>query len=79
MTIAELKEILNLLQGFVIPLLIYCMYLLSDIRDHLAQLNGRVGTCEQLHRAHEESDKDKHESCEKRIETIERSFIEKKA
>lgn len=44
---------------------------LVDIREHLNKLNGRIGTCERLQEAHEQSDRDKHESCEKRIEAME--------
>lgn len=78
MTLAELKELLSLLQTLVVPVLGYGLYRLNriddaliDIRDHLAKLNGRITTCEALRQAHERDDDHKHEDCEGRIKTIE--------
>ena len=47
-----------------------------EIREHLAALNGSVKACDQLRIAHEKSDEDKHESCERRILTIEKALIQ---
>lgn len=78
MTWIELREILNLLQMLVVPVLVYGLYRLDkiddallDIRNHLAKLNRKVGTCDALRQAHEQDDDRKHDDCEKRVEKIE--------
>lgn len=82
MTLADLKEILNLLQTLVVPILGYGLYRLNriddaiiDVRDHLAKLNGRITTCEALRVKHEENDERQHDQCEKRLETVERKLM----
>lgn len=46
-----------------------------EIKEHLATLNGSVKSCDRLRTAHEETDQNKHESCERRILTIEKALI----
>lgn len=48
---------------------------LNTIRDHLATLNGRVGTCETSRAAHDANDKEKHESCEARLHDVEKTLL----
>lgn len=48
---------------------------LVDIRNHLAKLNGRIGTCEGLREAHEKHDHDKHDDCEGRLRDVEKVLI----
>lgn len=79
MTLTELKEILGILQGFVVPILGYGIWLLIDIRDHLSRLNGRVGTCEDLREAHVQSDKEKHDNCEERLQGVEMLLMRRRA
>jgi hypothetical protein len=57
--------------GGACTLIGYNIKLLWDIRDHLAKLNGKVGTCDALRQAHERDDDRKHDDCEKRVEKIE--------
>ena len=73
----DLKPLLDIVQAIMIPGVGYGIKLLWDIREHLARLNGRVSKCEELRRAHEISDKEKHESCEDRIAFIEHTLIHK--
>jgi hypothetical protein len=82
MTWTELKEIINLLQMLVVPVLVYGLYRLDkiedaliDIRNHLAKLNGRVGTCDALRQAHERDDDRKHDDCGKRVEKVEAKLM----
>ena len=67
MSLTELKEVLNLLQGLVVPLLVYAMYLLSDIRDQLVKLNSRVTTLETWTREHEKLDTERTENIRDQI------------
>jgi len=62
MSFYELKEVLSLVQGLVVPLLVYAMYLLSDIRDQLVKLNSRVTTLEGWTRSHEKLDDERTEN-----------------
>ena len=78
MTWLEIKGVLDILQTLVVPVLTYGLFRLAriddalgDIREHLAKLNGKVGTCDALREAHERDDDGKHEACEDRIKTIE--------
>lgn len=48
---------------------------LVSIREHLAKLNGRIGTCEELRKVHDKSDQDRHDSCEERLHDVEKSLI----
>lgn len=82
MTWTELKEIINLLQMLVVPVLTYGLYRLAriddalgDIREHLAKLNGSVGKCDALRVAHEDSDEKRHDHCEDRIKDVERRLM----
>ena len=59
MQIAELKEILGLLQGFVIPILGYGIYLLSEIRGQLVKLNSRITKLESWTESHETLDNER--------------------
>jgi len=61
MSLADLKEILSLVQGLVVPLLIYAMYLLSSIRDQIVKINGRVTTVEAWTTSHEKLDDERTE------------------
>lgn len=74
----DLKPFIDLIQAALIPGLLYGIKLLWDIREHLVKLNGRISKCEELRQAHEVSDREKHDSCEERIISIERVLIEKK-
>lgn len=74
-TMTDLKPLIDFIQAALIPGVIYGLKLLWDIREHLAKLNGRVEKCEDLRLAHENSDKDKHDSCEQRIGVIEKAMI----
>lgn len=56
MTLTELKEVLGLLQGFVIPIMGYGVYLLTDIRNQLVKLNTRITTLEAWTESHEKLD-----------------------
>ncbi|MDE2258893.1 MAG: hypothetical protein KGK17_01000 [Betaproteobacteria bacterium] len=85
MIFTDLKEILSLLQTFVVPILGYGLYRLNriddtllELRDHLAKLNGRVSTCYELREAHEQSDRDRHENCEDRLRDVEKSLLRTK-
>lgn len=78
MTERDWKPWLEFVQLVMIPGFGYGIKLLWDIREHLARLNGRVKTCEELRQAHERSDRDKHENCEERIAFIEHTLITKK-
>ena len=71
----DLKPLIDMIQTALIPGAVYGIKLLWDIREHLARLNGRVEKCEELRQAHEDSDREKHESCEKRVETVERKLM----
>ena len=82
MTWTELKEIIELLQMLVVPVLTYGLYRLAriddalgDIREHLAKLNGKVGTCDALRQAHEESDEKLHDQCEQQLEIVQRKLM----
>lgn len=82
MSYTDLKDILSLLQTFVVPILGYGLYRLNridetlvELRDHLAKLNGRVTTCYELREAHEQSDRDRHENCEERLHDVEKSLL----
>lgn len=68
MTLTELKDVLNLLQGLVVPLLVYAMYLLSDIRDQLVKLNSRVTKLETWIGEHEKLDTERTENIRRQIE-----------
>ena len=59
MQLAELKEILGLLQGFVFPILGYGIYLLSDIRGQLVKLNSRIVKLESWTESHETLDNER--------------------
>lgn len=59
MQLAELKEILGLLQGFVVPILGYGIYLLSDIRIQLVKLNSRITKLESWTESHEDLDNER--------------------
>lgn len=75
---ADMKPWIEFVQLVMIPGFAYGIKLLWDIREHLARLNGRVKTCEELREAHEQADRDRHDSCENRISVIERVMIERK-
>lgn len=49
---------------------------LEKIKDHLAKLNGRIGTCEELRKAHDKSDQDKHDNCEERLHDVEKALLQ---
>lgn len=74
----DLKPLIDLIQAALIPVLLYGIKLLWDIREHLARLNGRVATCEALRSAHEEEEKEKHRACETRLQYVERTLAERK-
>jgi hypothetical protein len=74
----DIKPIIDFIQAALIPGLLYGIKLLWDIREHLTQLNGRIAKCEELRKAHEISDQDKHDSCEERIAFIEHTLIGKR-
>lgn len=73
---SELKPILDLIQTGMIPAIGYGVKLLWDIREHLTRLNGRIGTCEELRKAHEKSDQDKHDNCEERLHDVEKALLQ---
>ena len=82
MTFADLKDLLSVLQTLLVPVLGYGMYRLNkiddsllEIRNHLAMLNGKVGTCDALRQAHEKDDDRKHDNCEERVEKIEKKLM----
>ena len=75
MTYADFKPWIDFIQVVAFPALCYGVKILWDIRAQLIRLNGRVTTCEALRQAHELSDKEKHESCEERIGTIEHGLM----
>lgn len=82
MTWLEIKGILDILQTLVVPVLTYGLYRLAriddalgDIREHLAKLNGKVGTCDALRQAHEKDDDRKHDDCEGRVDKIEKKLM----
>ena len=82
MTWLEIKGILDILQTLVVPVLTYGLYRLAriddalgDIREHLAKLNGKVGTCDALRVAHEESDERLHDQCEQQLEIVQRKLM----
>ena len=74
-----LKEVLIglvlLLQGIGVKALFRGADALADIRTHLATLNGRMMTCEELRQVHDRNDKDKHDSCEMRIHEVEKTVM----
>lgn len=74
----DLKPLIDLIQAALIPGLLYGIKLLWDIREHLARLNGRVATCEELRKAHEEHDQQRHQYCEERIDKFEDRLAEMK-
>lgn len=82
MTLTELKEFLSLLQTFIVPILGYGLYRLNriddtllELRDHVAKLNGRISTCEELREMHERNDKEKHEGFAQRLHDLEKTLI----
>lgn len=50
---------------------------LVSIREHLSKLNGRIGTCEELRKAHDVSDRERHEDCEERLHDVEKLLLGK--
>ena len=67
MTFTELKEALALLQGVVVPILGYGIYLLTDIRNQLRTLNGRVTRLEAWTSSHEKLDDERTEIIREQI------------
>ena len=68
MSLAELKEAIGLLQGFVVPILGYGIYFLNDIREQLRRLNGRVTRLESWTNEHEKLDTERTENIRRQIE-----------
>jgi hypothetical protein len=61
MSLPEWNAIMNLLQALIVPLLWYGIHVLSDIRDQLVKLNGRVTRLESDMIHHRELDDERTE------------------
>jgi len=74
-----LKEVLIglvlLLQGVGVKALFRGADALNAIRTHLATLNGRMLTCEELRQVHDRNDKEKHDDCAIRLHEVERAVL----
>ena len=67
MQFTEIKDILTVLQGFVLPILGYGIYLLTDIRTQLQVLNSRVTRLETWTKGHEALDNERTETIKQAI------------
>lgn len=74
-----LKEILVgivlLFQVIGVKMLFRGLDTLEGIKAHLAKLNGRIGTCEELRQVHERNDTEKHSNCEERLHDVEKTML----
>lgn len=71
----DYMPVLVLTLSTLLTLLGYGVKLLWDIREHLVKLNGRIEKCEELRKAHEDSNERQHDKCEERLETVERKLM----
>ena len=55
----DLRDVLDLLDKLVLPLIGYGAWVLRDIRDHLRILNGRLTRAEQWGVDHEKQDEER--------------------